>query len=83
MLIDESPTQTFVSTLTITNFTPASSAQVYRYSASNLNSIVHLPDQTVTSSGSTVAFPAQSITLFIIPPSVPLDKHVYLPLVIK
>ncbi|HQK13263.1 MAG TPA: glycoside hydrolase family 44 protein [Anaerolineae bacterium] len=40
--------QTFTSTVAITGFTPAATAQVYRYSAANLSAIVRAPDQGVT-----------------------------------
>jgi hypothetical protein len=63
------------STLTLNNFTSSSgTAQAWQYSNSNLNSIVSLPAVTVTppaggGTASTIinAFPAQSITLFVIP----------------
>jgi Glycoside hydrolase family 44 len=63
------------STLSLANFTSSSStAKAYLYSNANLNAIVTQPDVTVTppsGSGttSTIAakFPAQSITLFVIP----------------
>ncbi|HEX5282655.1 MAG TPA: glycoside hydrolase family 44 protein [Bryocella sp.] len=52
---------------------PASSAQVYQYSSDNLNAIVAQPAATISAgSGSnprtiSTTFPAQSITLFVIP----------------
>ena len=42
---------------------------MYRYSESNLGAILHGPDLAVTPSGFTADFPANSITLIIIPPS--------------
>jgi hypothetical protein len=45
----------------------ASSAQVYRYSADNLNQIETLPNQALTAGGFSTTFPPQSITLLIIP----------------
>jgi hypothetical protein len=58
--------QALTSTLTLTNFQPGATAQVYRYSAANLAAIVHEPNQTVTAGGFTAVFPANSITLFVL-----------------
>ncbi|PKN93178.1 MAG: hypothetical protein CVU44_12175 [Chloroflexi bacterium HGW-Chloroflexi-6] len=55
------------SPLTLTNFQPASTAQVYRYSANNLTAIVREADMAVATSGFSATFPANSITLMIIP----------------
>jgi hypothetical protein len=57
------------STLSLAGFNPASLAQVYRYSSANQNAIVRQADQAVTNSGFSATFPANSITLFIIPKS--------------
>lgn len=61
-------------TLTLANFTPNGQAQPYLYSAANLNAIVAQAALTVTppsggstSSTVTTTFPAQSITLLVIP----------------
>jgi len=62
------------STLQLDNLTPAGQAKVYLYSNANLAGIVAQPALTVTapvspSTTSTLAttFPAQSITLLVIP----------------
>jgi Glycoside hydrolase family 44 len=62
------------STLSLANLTAIGKAKVYQYSNSNLAAIAALPDQAVTppAAGSTTstitaAFPAASITLFVIP----------------
>jgi hypothetical protein len=65
------------STISLENFTTGSgvSAQVYQYSNANLNAIVAQPAVTVTppsgsgttSTISSYTFPAQSITLFVVP----------------
>ena len=60
--------QAFTSTVTLTNFQPGATAQVYRYSAANLAAIVHEPNQIITAGGCTAVFPANSITLLVIPP---------------
>ena len=70
------------SAVSLSNFTPASQAQVYRYSSANLNAIQHLADQAVTPSGFTATFPANSITLIILSPASPA-KFLYLPLLKK
>ncbi len=52
------------------NFTGATlppTVAVYRYSAANLAAIVRLPNQTTATSGFSAVFPANSITLFVIP----------------
>ncbi|MDR3740961.1 MAG: glycoside hydrolase family 44 protein [Terracidiphilus sp.] len=62
------------STLSLGNFTPNGQAQVYQYSNANLNAIVAQSPLTITApTGSsttstvTTTFPAQSITLLVIP----------------
>lgn len=55
------------STLSLSGFTPSGSAQVYRYSAVNLNTIQNLPNQAVSASGFSASYPANSITLIVIP----------------
>ncbi|MBL8059011.1 MAG: glycoside hydrolase family 44 protein, partial [Anaerolineales bacterium] len=67
------------STLSLAGFTPAPAAAVYRYSAGNLNAIVRQADQAVSAAGFTAVYPANSLTLVVLPPGVPLDKRVYLP----
>jgi hypothetical protein len=61
-------------TLSLANLTPNGAAQVYLYSNANLAGIVAQPSVTVTppATGSTTStisttFPAQSITLFVVP----------------
>jgi len=71
-----------ISNLSLSNFAPAAWAQVYRYSALNLAAIVQTADQAVTASGFTASFPANSITLLVIPPAGPPPPPVmYLPLI--
>lgn len=62
------------STLSLDSFTPSGEAQVYLYSNTNLNAIVPqspltvtAPTGTSTTSTVTTTFPAQSITLLVIP----------------
>jgi hypothetical protein len=71
------------SDLSLSNFAPAAWAQVYRYSALNLAAIVQAADQAVTAAGFTAYFPANSITLIVIPPAGPPPPPVmYLPLIV-
>ncbi len=62
------------STLPLVNFTPAAKAKAWLYSAANLTAIVAQPDLSVTppannspSGTLTATFPAQSISLLVIP----------------
>jgi hypothetical protein len=57
------------SSLALSGFAPAAVAQVWRYSAANLSAIVRQPDQAVTGSGFSATYPAQSITLLVVPAS--------------
>jgi hypothetical protein len=61
-------------TLSLANLTPNGAAQVFLYSNANLNAIVAQPNLTVTPppTGSTTStlsttFPAQSITVLVVP----------------
>ena len=55
--------------ITLANFLPAGGAQIWRYSGANLGAIVRQPDLNVGGSGLSATFPAQSITLLVIPPA--------------
>lgn len=54
------------SALSIAGLTLPATAEVYRYSASNLNAIVKQANQAVTGTSFSAAFPANSITLFVL-----------------
>jgi hypothetical protein len=72
------------SDLTLSNFAPAAWAQVYRYSAANLAAIVQAADQAVSAAGFSATFPANSITLIVIPAVGPPSPPVmFLPLIAK
>jgi hypothetical protein len=79
MVINKSLTNAYTSAVSVAGFAPAPAAEVYRYSAANLNAIVQLPDQTVTATGFTATFPAQSMTLFVVETGTPLTPRVFLP----
>lgn len=73
-------------TTTLAGFTPGTTAQVFRYAQSDLTQIVRLADQPLRASGFTASFPANSITLLLIPTQgqpLPLDQTVFLPVVTK
>jgi hypothetical protein len=55
------------SSVSLAGFTPQSTAAVYRYSPANLNAIERPSDQPLTAGGFTATFPANSITLYVIP----------------
>lgn len=57
----------FTSAVNLTGFTPAPLASVYRYSGADLSAIQHLSDQAMTATGFSGNFPANSITLVVIP----------------
>jgi hypothetical protein len=73
---------TLTQTVTLSNFNPITTAQVFRYNAANLNAIVRQPDIAVGANGFTMAFPPASITLVVLMPAVPLQQ-VYLPAVTR
>lgn len=81
MVVNKSLTQTLTSNLSLSGFSPAPLASVYRYSAADLAHIVHRPDQVVTSNGFTADYPPQSITLLVLPTGVPLTPRGFLPIV--
>jgi uncharacterized protein (TIGR03437 family) len=63
------------STLSLANFSAGAAAGVWRYSAANPAAIVSQPDVPLDGAGLTTVFPAESITLFVIPPaSFPVPK---------
>jgi uncharacterized protein (TIGR03437 family) len=55
------------SKVSLTNFKPAAKAQVWTYSPANLKAIVHGSDLSVSASGLKTTFPANSITLLVVP----------------
>jgi hypothetical protein len=83
MVINKSLTQTLTSPITLSSADPITRAAVYRYSAANLAAIARQADQPITSGSFNITLPAASITLFVTSPPVPLDKFVYLPILLK
>jgi O-glycosyl hydrolase len=83
MVINKSLTQTLTSSIGLNNTDPITRAAVYRYSAANLNAIVRQGDQIVGGSSFSATLPAQSITLFVTVVDQPMDKQVFLPVILK
>jgi hypothetical protein len=57
----------FSSAVSLSSFTPAPAARVFRYSSDDLSKIVRQPDLKTADNGFTAVFPANSITLIEIP----------------
>jgi uncharacterized protein (TIGR03437 family) len=55
------------SNIALNNFQPDGTVQVWQYSAANLGAIVRQPDQSTTANGVGANFPANSVTLLIVP----------------
>lgn len=55
------------SRVALSGFTPGASAAVYRYSAASLGAISRVADQSIAASGFDASFPAESITLLVLP----------------
>lgn len=75
------------STVGLSGFNPAASAQVYLYGAANTSAIVKQADQAMSAGGFTATFPANSMTLVVAPSSgptlPPLPPRAYMPYVRK
>ncbi|NOH02329.1 MAG: endoglucanase [Chloroflexi bacterium] len=67
VIIINKTNETITGNAALENFTPDGLARVFQYSASNLNAIVPQPDLATTPSGFTYNFPANSITLIVVP----------------
>jgi len=65
--------------LTIANRQSPSAAEVYRYSPANLAAIQHLTDQQMSNGSINAAFPANSITMFVLPPPSAGGENLFLP----
>ncbi|HWO26546.1 MAG TPA: glycoside hydrolase family 44 protein [Kofleriaceae bacterium] len=59
--------QALTAPLNVSNFAPAGSAQVFRYSGANLGAIVREADQPVAGTSFAATYPPSSITLFVLP----------------
>jgi len=83
MMVINKTAQALTSSLALAHFSPGSSAQVYRYSSANLTAIIRAADQPVTAGGFSATFPANSITLIVIPPGTAFSHFIYLPLIMQ
>jgi len=68
MVINKS-NDALISKLTLQGLNGPTTAQVFRYGVDDVTTIQTLPDQAVTGTGWQATFPAQSITLFVLPPA--------------
>lgn len=57
------------SSVSLANFTPAATAQVWQYSGANLRAILRQPDAAVSGNSVPATFPAFSMTLIVVPQS--------------
>src|ERR1035441_1319224 len=65
------------SVVSLANFSPGAAAKVWQYSAAQLGAIVAQPDIAVSGAGLSAVFPANSITLLVIPPTtLPVERPV-------
>jgi len=63
------------STLSLANFQPGQTAQVWQYGGANLGAIVAQPNIAVSGNSLTATFPANSITMLVLPPAtLPVPK---------
>jgi hypothetical protein len=67
MTIINKTSQALTSRVSLANFSPATTAAIYRYSPDNLGAITRQPDQIVAAGGFGGVVPAWSITLVVLP----------------
>ena len=64
----------------INNFSGMGLAEVYQYSSAKLDSIQHLSPHMINTNSESVLFPGSSITLWVLPPSLP--NKLYFPAIV-
>ncbi len=69
VMVMNKTTAAITTSLSLANFTPAGTAQVWQYSGANLSAIVRQADVTVSGGVINATFPSYSVTLFVIPAS--------------
>jgi uncharacterized protein (TIGR03437 family) len=69
MLVLNKTAAPLTSNVSLANFSPAATAQVWQYSGANLTAIVRQPDAAVSGNSVAATFPAFSMTLIVIPRS--------------
>jgi hypothetical protein len=67
VMVINKTTGSLTSSLALSGFSAGVNAKAYRYADGHLNGITTLPDQAVSSSGFSATYPANSITMFVIP----------------
>ncbi|HYF65088.1 MAG TPA: glycoside hydrolase family 44 protein [Herpetosiphonaceae bacterium] len=67
--------------LSLSGFNPGLQAQVYRYSGANLAAIVAQPNLAVNAGGLSASFPANSITLLVLPAASGSRHTIHVPLI--
>ncbi len=81
LMILNKTAQPLTSSVSLAGFTPAATAAVYRYSDQSPDTIFREADQAVRAGSFTAVFPANSITLLVIPEVGETVERVYLPFV--
>jgi hypothetical protein len=76
LMVINKTAQALTSSLSLAHFSPGANARVYRYSSASLTAIVHAANQPLAATGFKASFPANSITLFVIPKSTLTPIHV-------
>jgi uncharacterized protein (TIGR03437 family) len=69
VLVLNKTTGALADTISLANFNPSETAQVYQYTTANSAAIVRLPDMSFSGTTLSGTFPAYSMTLFVIPQS--------------
>jgi uncharacterized protein (TIGR03437 family) len=69
VLVLNKTTSPIADSISLANFNPAETAQIYQYTSSNAAAIVRLPDLSFNGTTITATFPAYSMTLFVVPES--------------
>lgn len=75
--------QALVSPVALSGFDPGTRAWVYRYSGEQPAAIVRQADQVIAGTGFTATWPAQSISLLVLPPAGQPAYRLYLPLILR
>jgi uncharacterized protein (TIGR03437 family) len=69
VLVLNKTTSAITDSITLTNFNPSQTAQVWQYSTANSHAIVRQSDAPLSGTTLSATFPAYSMTLFVIPQS--------------
>ncbi|MDX6379600.1 MAG: hypothetical protein QOI57_624, partial [Rubrobacteraceae bacterium] len=69
LMVINKTSEDLTSSLNLSGFSPDANAKMYRYSAANLGAIVQGADQAISANGFSTTYPANSITLIVVPRS--------------